>query len=102
TRLRMVESGFAAFAESQRIAALNQNNGGWDECFTGLAALLGSADGRGAGRRRAAGRLRGAGRPNQALDDPAPGPERISHTDGPGGGAAHLPPGPQTAPWRSS
>ena len=45
TRLRMVESGFAAFAESQRIAALNQNNGGWDECFKGLAALLGSADG---------------------------------------------------------
>jgi len=30
---------------SLTIAALNQNNGGWDECFKGLAALLGSADG---------------------------------------------------------
>jgi uncharacterized protein YndB with AHSA1/START domain len=46
TRLRLVESGFAAFDESQRISALNQNNEGWDGCFKGLAALLGSADGR--------------------------------------------------------
>jgi uncharacterized protein YndB with AHSA1/START domain len=46
TRLRMVESGFAAFDESQRSAALGQNTEGWTHCFTGLAALLGSADGR--------------------------------------------------------
>jgi uncharacterized protein YndB with AHSA1/START domain len=46
TRLRMVESGFAAFDESQRSAALGQNTEGWGQCFTGLAALLGSADGR--------------------------------------------------------
>lgn len=46
TRLRMVESGFAAFDESQRIAALSQNNEGWDGCFKGLAALLGGEDGR--------------------------------------------------------
>jgi uncharacterized protein YndB with AHSA1/START domain len=46
TRLRMVESGFAAFDESQRSAALGQNTEGWSHCFAGLAALLGSADGR--------------------------------------------------------
>ena len=46
TRLRLVESGFAAFDESQRFSALGQNNEGWDACFAGLAALLGSADGR--------------------------------------------------------
>jgi uncharacterized protein YndB with AHSA1/START domain len=46
TRVRMVESGFAAFDESQRSAALGQNTEGWSHCFAGLAALLGSADGR--------------------------------------------------------
>ncbi len=46
TRLRMVESGFAAFDESQRVSALGQNTEGWTECFKGLEALLGSADGR--------------------------------------------------------
>jgi uncharacterized protein YndB with AHSA1/START domain len=46
TRLRVVESGFSAFAEDQRIEALAQNNGGWDACLEGLARLLGSADGR--------------------------------------------------------
>jgi len=46
TRLRMVESGFADFDESQRSAALGQNTEGWNACFMGLAALLGSADGR--------------------------------------------------------
>ena len=46
TRLRMVESGFAAFDESHRISALSQNNEGWDGCFNGLAALLGGEDGR--------------------------------------------------------
>jgi uncharacterized protein YndB with AHSA1/START domain len=46
TRLRVVESGFAAFDESTRIAALSQNNEGWDGCLKGLAALLGGEDGR--------------------------------------------------------
>jgi uncharacterized protein YndB with AHSA1/START domain len=46
TRLRVVESGFSAFTEEQRIEALAQNNGGWDHCFAGLDALLGGEDGR--------------------------------------------------------
>ena len=46
TRLRVVESGFSAFADEQRIAALAQNNGGWDACFAGLARLLEGEDGR--------------------------------------------------------
>ena len=46
TRLRLVESGFAALDESRRIAALKDNSGGWDECLAGLSALLGAGDGR--------------------------------------------------------
>ena len=44
THVRLVESGFSQFSEEERISALEQNNGGWDHCFNGLAALLGAVD----------------------------------------------------------
>jgi uncharacterized protein YndB with AHSA1/START domain len=40
TRLRLVESGFGALTEDQRIAALRDNNQGWDECLVEFAAAL--------------------------------------------------------------
>jgi uncharacterized protein YndB with AHSA1/START domain len=46
TRLRMVESGFAAFDGAVAASAFGQNTEGWEACFKGLDALLGSADGR--------------------------------------------------------
>jgi hypothetical protein len=38
--LRLVESGFGALTEDQRIAALRDNNQGWDECLVEFAAAL--------------------------------------------------------------
>jgi uncharacterized protein YndB with AHSA1/START domain len=45
TRLRLVESGFGALAEEQRMAALRDNDQGWDECLVEFAAAL-ADDGR--------------------------------------------------------
>ena len=46
TRLRLVESGFAALDEARRTAAFGDNSGGWDECLAELEALLRDSDGR--------------------------------------------------------
>jgi len=46
TRLRLVESGFAAFDEARRSAAFGDNSRGWDECLANLETALRDGNGR--------------------------------------------------------
>ena len=46
TRLRLVESGFAAFDEARHAEAFRMNSGGWDECIAELTAFLEGEGGR--------------------------------------------------------
>jgi uncharacterized protein YndB with AHSA1/START domain len=46
TRLRLVESGFAAFDEARYTKAFGMNSEGWDECIASLTAFLEGEDGR--------------------------------------------------------
>lgn len=46
TRLRLVESGFAALTDERRQQALGDNNQGWHECLASLTELLGANGGR--------------------------------------------------------
>jgi len=46
TRLRLVESGFAALPDAMRTAAFRDNDQGWDGCLANFAAALEDEGGR--------------------------------------------------------